>query len=100
MWPGVPRGNPVRVKLAPPAVLMALAMPKSATIGWPCEKRMFSGLMSRCNSRGGFAMHRTYLLCLALLASGAARAHAQSAADSAGIRATAHDYLDRWYEGY
>ena len=40
----------MRVKLAPPAVLMALAMPKSATIGWPCEKRMFSGLMSRCNT--------------------------------------------------
>jgi len=44
-------------------------------------------------------MHRTYLLCLALLASGAARAHAQSAADSAGIRATAHHYIDGWYEG-
>src|SRR5437899_2544852 len=44
-------------------------------------------------------MHRTYLLCLALLASGAARAHAQNAADSAGIRATAHDYIDGWYEG-
>src|SRR2546428_13454015 len=50
-------------------------------------------------SRGGSAMHRTYLLCLALLASGAARAHAQNAADSAGIRATAHDYIDGWYEG-
>src|SRR5437879_5376774 len=25
-------------------------MPKSATIGWPCEKRMFSGLMSRCTT--------------------------------------------------
>src|SRR5256886_11297666 len=50
-------------------------------------------------SRGGSAMHRTYLLCLALLASGAARAHAQSAADSAGIPATAHDNIDGWYEG-
>ena len=43
-------GKPVRVMLAPPAVLIAFAMPKSATIGWPWEKRMFSGLMSRCST--------------------------------------------------
>jgi len=50
MYPGVPTGKPVRVRFAPPAVLIALAMPKSDTIGWPCEKRMFSGLMSRCST--------------------------------------------------
>jgi len=42
MYPGVPSGNPVRVRLAPPAVLIALAIPKSATIGCPCENSTFS----------------------------------------------------------
>ena len=44
-------------------------------------------------------MTRTTLLCLGLLVAGAARANGQSAADSAGIRAAAHDYIDGWYEG-
>jgi hypothetical protein len=44
-------------------------------------------------------MTRTTLLCLGLLVAGAARANAQSVADSAAIRATAHDYIDGWYEG-
>jgi putative lumazine-binding protein len=37
------------------------------------------------------------LLCLTLLA--AAPLRAQTAADSAAIRATAHDYIDGWYDG-
>lgn len=44
-------------------------------------------------------MKRTLLLCLALLTAGAARSRGQTAADSAAIRATAHDYIDGWYEG-
>jgi hypothetical protein len=43
-------------------------------------------------------MHRLPLLCLALCVA-APRAHAQSATDSAAIRATAHDYIDGWYTG-
>lgn len=39
------------------------------------------------------------LLCVALLASISTRAMAQTSADSAAIRATAHDYIDGWYEG-
>ena len=44
-------------------------------------------------------MHRTLLLCFALLVAGATPSHGQSIADSAAIRATAHDYIDGWYEG-
>lgn len=43
-------------------------------------------------------MTRLLLLCLALLAA-ATRVSAQDAADSAAIRATAHDYIDGWYAG-
>jgi hypothetical protein len=32
------------------ARLIARAMPKSASTAWPPEKRMFSGLMSRCTT--------------------------------------------------
>ena len=44
-------------------------------------------------------MKRTHLLTGALLAIGAGRASGQGAADSAAIRATAHDYINGWYEG-
>ncbi len=44
-------------------------------------------------------MHRTPLLCLALLVAVTAGSHGQTAADSSVIRATAHDYIDGWYEG-
>jgi hypothetical protein len=44
-------------------------------------------------------MNRTPPLWLALLVAGITRAHSQSAADSTAIRATAHDYIDGWYEG-
>jgi len=44
-------------------------------------------------------MKRTPLLCLALLIASVTRSHGQSAADSTAIRATAHDYIDGWYEG-
>ncbi|HEX6617029.1 MAG TPA: nuclear transport factor 2 family protein [Gemmatimonadales bacterium] len=47
-------------------------------------------------------MIRTHSLVpsvLALLAAFAAPARAQSAADSAAIRATALDYIDGWYDG-
>lgn len=44
-------------------------------------------------------MHRTPLVCLALLTVGISRAQGQTSADSAGIRATAHDYIDGWYSG-
>jgi hypothetical protein len=44
-------------------------------------------------------MNRTLLLCLALLVAGVTRSDGQSAADSTAIRATAHDYIDGWYEG-
>lgn len=43
-------------------------------------------------------MTRIHLLALVLLCAGARRVVAQSAADSAAIRATAHDYIDGWYE--
>lgn len=43
-------------------------------------------------------MHRTLLAGLVSLAF-AAGARAQTAADSAAIRATAHDYIDGWYSG-
>lgn len=42
-------------------------------------------------------MRRLALLPLALFVAPLARA--QTAADSAGIRATAHDYIDGWYSG-
>jgi hypothetical protein len=41
----------------------------------------------------------TLAVILAAAALLARAAHAQSAADSAGIRATAHDYIDGWYAG-
>ena len=44
-------------------------------------------------------MKHTPLVCLALVVAGVARSHAQSAADSTAIRATARDYIDGWYEG-
>ena len=44
-------------------------------------------------------MNRLALLCLALFAAASTGAPAQSDADSAAIRATAHDYIDGWYEG-
>ncbi len=44
-------------------------------------------------------MHRTPLLWLALLVAVTTRSHGQTAADSTAIRATAHDYIDGWYEG-
>jgi hypothetical protein len=53
----------------------------------------------RFTSPGETSMTRSTLLCLGLLVAGAARANGQSAADSAGIRATALDYIDGWYEG-
>jgi serine/threonine protein kinase len=43
----------VAIKLLQPEIttsLTARAMPKSATMAWPAEKRMFSGLMSRCTT--------------------------------------------------
>ena len=43
-------------------------------------------------------MYRTLLAGLVWLAF-AAGAHAQTAGDSAAIRATAHDYIDGWYSG-
>src|SRR4029077_6096087 len=44
-------------------------------------------------------MTRMPVLCLALLVAGVSRSYGQSAADSTAIRATAHDYIDGWYEG-
>jgi hypothetical protein len=44
-------------------------------------------------------MIRMLVLCLALLVTGVSRSYGQSAADSTAIRATAHDYIDGWYEG-
>ena len=44
-------------------------------------------------------MRPEILLCVALLAGFTTRALAQTSADSAAIRATAHDYIDGWYEG-
>lgn len=44
-------------------------------------------------------MHRSLLLSVALLVAGAAPSQGQGTADSAAIRATAHDYIDGWYEG-
>jgi Putative lumazine-binding len=44
-------------------------------------------------------MTRMPVLCLALLVTGVPRSYGQSAADSTAIRATAHDYIDGWYEG-
>lgn len=43
-------------------------------------------------------MHRTLLAGLVSLAF-AASLHPQTSGDSAGIRATAHDYIDGWYSG-
>lgn len=43
-------------------------------------------------------MSRLPLLCLVLIVAAPA-ARAQAAADSAAIRATAHDYIDGWYTG-
>lgn len=43
-------------------------------------------------------MKRTQWVLLVLF-SGATRAFGQASADSAAIRATAHDYIDGWYEG-
>lgn len=40
---------------------------------------------------------RTLLLAAAVLAAAAPALHAQTAADSAGIRAAALDYIDGWY---
>ena len=42
---------------------------------------------------------RQTLLFTALLAAAVSGARAQTAADSAAIRATAHDYIDGWYDG-
>ena len=47
MYAGVPSTTPVRVRLTPPAASSAPAMPKSATIASPPDRRMFSGLTSR-----------------------------------------------------
>jgi Putative lumazine-binding len=44
-------------------------------------------------------VNRLSLCCVALLLTGTARVHGQSAADSGAIRATAHDYIDGWYDG-
>lgn len=44
-------------------------------------------------------MTRTTLFCLGLVIAATAPVPAQSAADSTGIRAAAHDYIDGWYEG-
>ena len=44
-------------------------------------------------------MSRTPLVCLVWLVAGLTPARSQSAADSTGIRATAHDYIDGWYDG-
>ena len=38
-------------------------------------------------------------LIVAILVFNATRAVAQTSADTAGIRATAHDYIDGWYSG-
>ena len=44
-------------------------------------------------------MNHLSLCCFALLVAGGTRSHAQSVADSAAIRTTAHDYIDGWYDG-
>ena len=47
MYCGVPSESPVCVTRAPPALLTARAMPKSAITGCPACSSMFSGFMSR-----------------------------------------------------
>ena len=47
MYAGVPTASPVWVSRPSARVLIAFAMPKSATTAWPLSRRMFSGLMSR-----------------------------------------------------
>ena len=47
MYEGVPSDNPVAVIRSPATLLIARAMPKSATSGVPSSSMMFSGLMSR-----------------------------------------------------
>ncbi len=47
MYAAVPIGSPRAVSELPLASPIARAMPKSETIAWPLERRMFSGLMSR-----------------------------------------------------
>jgi len=42
---------------------------------------------------------RSSLLLVLALAAAARAGHAQTAADSAAIRATAHDYIDGWWAG-
>jgi hypothetical protein len=42
---------------------------------------------------------RTTLLLAIVLAAGARVGHAQTAADTAAIQATAHDYIDGWWTG-
>jgi hypothetical protein len=44
-------------------------------------------------------MRQTLLFTALLAAAGVSGARAQTAADSAAIRATAHDYIDGWYDG-
>jgi hypothetical protein len=44
-------------------------------------------------------VNRRSRLCCALLLAAGPRSYGQSVADSAAIRATAHDYIDGWYEG-
>ena len=44
-------------------------------------------------------MNRAPLLCLVLLVAGITRSRGQTTADSTAIRATAHDYIDGWFEG-
>ncbi len=49
MYVGVPTAMPVCVSSERAAeALTARATPKSATTAWPCESKMFAGLMSRC----------------------------------------------------
>ena len=48
MYVGVPSAKPAEVSV--PDSVSALAIPKSATTACRLERRMFSGLMSRCTT--------------------------------------------------
>jgi len=53
MYAGVPNDNPDCVRRLPLAFDTASAIPKSATIGCPCYRRMLSGCVSahgRCDT--------------------------------------------------
>ena len=54
---------PVRVSVAPPAALIAFAIPKSRISGSPSQSMMFSGLMSRCTTPWRCAKSRAAASC-------------------------------------